>query len=51
MAGNSSSSISKSWPHEDEFTDLLLSWSVEKIIDEDLYKDQVFFLIVVVITR
>ena len=28
--------------HKDDLTDLVFSWSLENIFDENLYKDQVF---------
>ncbi|KAL6506744.1 hypothetical protein OROHE_022576 [Orobanche hederae] len=40
MEGNLSGPSKRSWPKND-FTDLLFSWSLEDIFDEDLYKYQV----------
>lgn len=40
MEGDCSRTSKRSWP-KDGFTDLLFSWSLTEIFDEDLYKYQV----------
>ena len=40
MEENSAGTEKRSW-RKDDFTDLLFSWSLKDIFDEDLYKHQV----------